>query len=302
MHLMKFVRLAWSVKIVKQYTDEFARLNGVYDVYGDTLHVKNIYYDKWFRYIATKELIPEYDVYRVWAMGWRYKHMALSMVYYYGQLLKKRFLDSICIGQTPYTKMMEHICFDTYGYPTLKTMFFCPSKKTIDRIQQIVVDEFSFPLIVKDPTEDRGEWVVKLENISELEKYIHDYVCSWSDAWVLVQEFYEAPCDYRALVIGDRVIGWFQRANSSSFKHNIAQWAVAEAIEFPIEIKNLCVEVTRSLGLDIGGVDFFWDGWTDVRLIEVNKMPQYAGFEEATWKSFIQNVFAYLAKKYQENA
>lgn len=300
MDLMKFVRLAWSVKIVKKYTGEFARLNGVYDVYGDTLFVKNIYYDRWFRYIATKELIPEYDVYRVWAMGWRYKHMALSMTYYYGRLLKKTFLDAICIGQTPYTKMMEHICFDTYGYPTLKTMFFCPSKRTKAEIEQIIIDDFSFPVIVKDPTADRGEWVVKIENINDLEEYMREYISSWSDAWVLVQEFYEAKCDYRALVIGDKVIGWFQRANSRSFKHNIAQWAAAQAVEFPQEIKKLCVEVTRYLGLDIWGVDFFWDGWADVRLIEVNKMPQYAGFEQATGSSYIQNLFKYINEKMKE--
>jgi len=259
---------------------------------------EELYYDRGFKYLETGNCIDEYDVYRAGWFWTQYTLMASVFVYRYGTLLQRKFLDKISLLNQGYNKVLQQLCFDFYTLPSLKTMFFVPSESTKKRVEHLICEHFSFPMILKNPSENRGKWVFKIDDLASLQHYMEEVIVEKKKAWVFVQEFYTASCDYRAIVIGDTVLGVIKRSNTEWwFKHNVSQGAMAEVVvTVPDAVKTVCIHATQSLWLDIWWVDFFRDWVHDPILIEVNRMPQYAWFEQATWISFLDAVAQYITK------
>lgn len=290
---MKLLRMSASPEVSDRYR---AWSSSQEEPTMQALLREEIYYDRGFKYLETGECIDEYDIYRAWWFWTQYTLMASVFVYRYGTLLQRKFLDKISLLNQWYNKVLQQLCFDFYSLPSLKTMFFVPSKATKKKVEDMICDNFSFPMILKNPSENRGKWVFKVDDILWLQQYMEEMIVDKKKSWVFVQEFYLASADYRAIVVGDTVLWVIKRSSADWwFKHNVSQWATAEAVvTIPDSVKNICIQATKLLWLDIGWVDFFRDGVHDPMLIEVNRMPQYGWFEQATWISFLDAVANYI--------
>ena len=103
----------------------------------------------------------------------------------------------------------------------------------------------------------------------ELERYVF-----------YIQEFIpHGQVDYRAFVVGDRVIAAMQR-RGNSWKTNVAQGAEVEPIELEGKLKDLSIQAARLVGADYAGVDLLPAEDGRVFVLEVNSIPGWRGLSK----------------------
>lgn len=104
------------------------------------------------------------------------------------------------------------------------------------------------------------------------------------DEDLLVQQFIAegAGRDYRAFVIGDKVVAAMMRtAAPGEFRSNIHQGGEGTLVRLPKEYERTAVRAARVLGLEIAGVDLM-ESRRGPLVLEVNSSPGFEGIEKAT--------------------
>ncbi len=116
------------------------------------------------------------------------------------------------------------------------------------------------------------------------------------DQDVIIQQFIVegAGHDYRAFVVGDRVVASMMRtAPQGEFRSNIHRGAKGQIVKLPPEHEATAIRAAQVLGLQIAGVDLMESNQGPM-VIEVNSSPGFEGIEKATGinvaKSIIQHV------------
>ena len=112
---------------------------------------------------------------------------------------------------------------------------------------------------------------------------------------MIVQEYikHSEGKDLRVIVIGGKVIGAMLRESTDgSFKANISRGGAGKPYEVDDELEMLSIQVSKTLNLDIAGVDLLFhpDGY---RICEANSSPGFRGFEEALSINIPEKIFAY---------
>jgi ribosomal protein S6--L-glutamate ligase len=101
---------------------------------------------------------------------------------------------------------------------------------------------------------------------------------------VIIQQFIAegAGRDYRAFVVGDRVVAAMMRtAPEGEFRSNIHRGGEGTLVKLPKDFERAAIRAAKVLGLQIAGVDLMES--TDGPLIlEVNSSPGFEGIEKAT--------------------
>jgi len=87
--------------------------------------------------------------------------------------------------------------------------------------------------------------------------------------------------DIRVFVLGQRVLGAIER-RSPGWRTNLARGGTARAIELPDEWGALALRAAAAVGAEYAGVDLLPSRDGQVYLIEVNGIPGWQGFQEAT--------------------
>jgi ribosomal protein S6--L-glutamate ligase len=103
---------------------------------------------------------------------------------------------------------------------------------------------------------------------------------------VLLQELVKSSddkiADYRAMVIGNKVLGIIRRnALAGEFRANVHRGATPELINPTKDQTRLALKAARASGLGIAGVDWIMTSDGPV-VLEVNATPGFKGFESAT--------------------
>jgi ribosomal protein S6--L-glutamate ligase len=103
---------------------------------------------------------------------------------------------------------------------------------------------------------------------------------------VLMQEFVKSSdnrtSDFRALVIGGKVLGAIRRsAQEGEFRANVHRGGTPEATKLTRDQTRLAITAARSVELGIAGVDWIMTVDGPV-VLEVNATPGFKGFEGAT--------------------
>lgn len=104
------------------------------------------------------------------------------------------------------------------------------------------------------------------------------------DQDAIIQRFIAegAGRDYRAFVIGNRVVAAMQRtAPEGEFRSNIHRGGEGRLVRLPKSYEVAAVKATRVLGLQIAGVDLMSSTQGPI-VIEVNSSPGFEGIEKAT--------------------
>lgn len=152
------------------------------------------------------------------------------------------------------------------------------------------------PLIVKMLEGAKGRGVMLAESNRAAHAIADTFLAM--DMPLLVQEFVEesAGKDIRLFVVGDRVIGAVRRqASGDEYRSNVYLGAVAKTVEAPQAFVEAAIRATRTLGLEIAGVDVL-EGREGPVILEVNSSPGVTGMESTTGIDLAGAVVEYFEK------
>lgn len=102
-------------------------------------------------------------------------------------------------------------------------------------------------------------------------------------AVIYLQEYVRHPgWDLRVFTLGKRVLAGMRRRGNGSWRTNVAQGGVAEAMAVPRAAAQLATRAAKVLGAEIAGVDLLLDDRDRWHLIEVNACPGWRALEGVT--------------------
>lgn len=112
---------------------------------------------------------------------------------------------------------------------------------------------------------------------------------------IYIQEFIpNAGRDIRAFVVGDEVpAAMYRVATDGNWKTNIFQGSSSEPCELKPEVRTMCIEAARVVGLDYTGVDVM-EGPDGPAILEVNGAPSWWGLSEVTDHNIAADVVRHL--------
>ncbi len=197
-------------------------------------------------------------------------------------ILKDHILINRCLALLPQatekTFQQEYIQEKTKTIHCIPTFRFETKEAVVQALQEKTL---RFPFIAKPNKGSKGEGVLLIESILDLdrsEKPLSELV---------FQNFITNSGDYRVFILGGRVLGVIKRtAKKGDFLNNISQGGSAEAVVDPKILKTLRhigTTVASIFNLTICGVDVIYDEKEKKYFfLEVNTVPQWKGFQEAT--------------------
>lgn len=153
------------------------------------------------------------------------------------------------------------------------------------------------PLIVKLLSGAQGQGVVLAETKKAAESVINAFKSIQAN--LLVQEFVKEAQgkDLRCFVIDGKVVASIERrAKPGEFRSNIHQGGTAEIVKITPEERRLATKATKTLDLDVAGVDIIRSAKGPL-LLEVNSSPGLEGIETATGKDIAGMMISAIEKK-----
>lgn len=161
---------------------------------------------------------------------------------------------------------------------SIPTYHFKKKSELLDAIDNGIL---KFPFIQKPNLGARGMNVTLIKSKEDLDNQdikIKDFV---------YQNFIRNTGDYRAFVLGGKVLGVIKRvAKDGTFLNNISQGGSAHLVtdeKIYNAVANIGLSISSLFQLTMCGVDVIFDEDTkELRFLEVNTVPQWQGFQSAT--------------------
>lgn len=156
-----------------------------------------------------------------------------------------------------------------------------------------------FPIIDKPPIGSWGRLVTLVKDPQSFRSIIEHRELYQSQALRthLIQRYVNGGCrDLRILVLGEEVLGAVQRiATNGDWRSNVARGGVVKEAEVDEELRELALKVASVIGGEFLAVDFFEE---DGRYLvnEVNGVPEFKGFMEATRKNVPREIVEHVKK------
>ncbi|MGC6377676.1 RimK family alpha-L-glutamate ligase [Bisgaard Taxon 45] len=157
----------------------------------------------------------------------------------------------------------------------------------------------SSPTILKTLTGAQGIGVILAEKKQSAVSILE--TLKQAEVPVLAQEFIEEAngADLRCFVIGERVVASMQRmSQNGEFRANFHRGGLAEKVMLSEGEKNIAVQATKALGLDIAGVDLI-RAKRGTLVLEVNASPGLEMIEKTSGIDIALQMIVHLEKKYQ---
>lgn len=138
-----------------------------------------------------------------------------------------------------------------------------------------------YPCVLKGVHGSQGQHVHKIKDKARLCRVWSQYPAGE----LAVQEFLPAEEDYRVIVVGFRALPFFlvRRPKKGDFRTNFAQGSrgVCRPLTEFTELGRLAEKAARLLKRELAGVDLRLKRGRPL-ILEVNRRPEFAGFERAT--------------------
>lgn len=141
-----------------------------------------------------------------------------------------------------------------------------------------------YPIILKTPFGTWGRGVVIVESRRSLYSALDLIWYKLSSNIMIIQEYIaeSSGIDYRAFVVGGKVVAAMKRtAQEGEFRANLHQGGEGKKIYLTKDEQKIAIKATKTLGLDIGGVDILRAGRGSL-VIEVNACPGLTGITAAS--------------------
>jgi ribosomal protein S6--L-glutamate ligase len=170
---------------------------------------------------------------------------------------------------------------------------FAHSTKDIDGLLESVGGA---PVVVKLLEGTQGVGVVLAETKKAAESVIAAF--RQLDANILVQEYIKEAggSDIRAIVVGGRVVAAIKRTGApGDFRSNLHRGGTAERYRLTPEERSIAVRASRTLGLNVSGVDILQSNHGPV-VMEVNSSQGLEGAESTSRVDVAGKVIEFIEK------
>lgn len=192
-----------------------------------------------------------------------------------------RYLINSGVAKQPFVTnklYQQKVAMQFLDYAAIPTFTF---KKKSELQEALNNGELKLPFIQKPNLGARGMDVRLINSLEDLEENLKPV-----KAYVY-QNFVTNTGDYRALMLGGRVLGVMKRvAKEGSILNNVSQGASAYVETDAKVIKNvrdIAIKISSALNLQFCGVDVIYDTKAEkYNFLEVNTVPQWRGFHEST--------------------
>lgn len=169
--------------------------------------------------------------------------------------------------------------------------------RRLDYIDEAIKLLDGYPIILKTPFGSYGAGVVIVESRRSLYSAL-DIIWKAGSSIILIQEYVaEADgSDFRAFVIGDRVVASMKRtAATGDFRSNLHLGGEASPVELTHEEERLAVRATEALGLQTAGVDILRSARGPM-IMEVNANPGFTGLTSVSKVNVAKELVAHAIK------
>lgn len=190
-------------------------------------------------------------------------------------------------------KIAQHGVFLENEIPVVPTKIFYTK-------DQVLAENWQYPVIAKHEKGYQGKSVRKFENEKELRKWVKK-INEKNLGMFLWQKCLPTRWDIRVVIVDGKAIGGMKRsAVGEEFRSNFSLGGAVESWDLNEEERNLAEKVARICGLDYGGVDIMKDEEGRNYILEVNRQCQFQGFEKATGINVAQKVVEMISGKIRE--
>lgn len=157
------------------------------------------------------------------------------------------------------------------------------------------------PVIVKLLQGTQGVGVMLLHTPASFQSVVETLWDFGQD--VFVQEFLKdgGGSDYRALVVGNRVVAAMQRtATRGEFRSNIHRGGEGTLIRLSRAYQNAAVQAAQVFGLEVAGVDLM-KSRLGPAVVEVNSSPGFQGIEKVTGLNIAGEIISHMIRLGQKS-
>lgn len=211
-------------------------------------------------------------------------------------ILEKHILINRCLARLPYATekafQQEYVQKKTKAVTCIPTFTFQSIQEAEAAIQ---IGTLRYPFIQKPNKGSKGEGVELIRNKEDFNR-----VAKSVDQQVY-QNFIENSGDYRVFILGGRMLGVIKRtAPDGGFLNNISKGGRAETITDPkilAKLRRIGTTVASIFELALCGVDVIYDEVSEEYFfLEVNTVPQWRGFQEATGVNVAEEIIQYCKR------
>ncbi|MBN2016200.1 RimK family alpha-L-glutamate ligase [Candidatus Dojkabacteria bacterium] len=216
---------------------------------------------------------------------------SLLFLRYVSDILNKPIVDERLTKSTMIlSKMATALNLSREKLPQPNTLQFTGKAQVLKE-----VDDFPYPVIIKNPAGRKGENMYKIDTKEDLIKFLEEMP---EQLPFLFQEYLPTDGDIRVLVIGyDTIIGAMKRhLVPGDFRANISRGADAEEFKLTDEVIDIAKKAAMVTRTEFAGVDLI-ESKGKYYVIEVNRTPQFKGFHKYTGVDPSPFIFDYLEKK-----
>ena len=167
---------------------------------------------------------------------------------------------------------------------------------------EFVEKHIGYPVIVKTLSGSYGTGVFLAETKKQLKQLLTMAELTNPRYDIIIQELIKDSWgkDLRVLVVNNKVVGcMMRRATDDDFRANLNRGGEGFPYEVNEQIEWLSIEASKSLGLDIAGVDLLFDG-EGYKICEVNSNPGFEGTETFTKKNIAEEMVSFIKMKIGE--
>lgn len=215
---------------------------------------------------------------------------------YLEEVFHLRSLQSSEAISNAYSKIRTGILLRANGIRTPKTIFVNNLKHADVVLQKLSKD---MKYVIKLDKGSQGKQVSIVTGIAEA-KSVLDTIGSMNKQ-IIIQEFIEnSGSDIRVLVLGDQVIGAYERkAGNQELRNNISTGGEGVNFELSDEEKEFCIKAAKSVQLNFAGIDLMKGDDGKLYCIEVNHCPGM-GVQKFMGNSITSSIIRY-GKKLSES-
>lgn len=143
-----------------------------------------------------------------------------------------------------------------------------------------VIEELSFPFVIKECYGSFGEQVYLIQNEVELPKYIEFL----KNRPFIVQEYIESSKgrDVRIYTVNKKAVASIIRTNDEDFRANFGAGARANAYTPAADFIKMAEDISKYLNLDFGGIDLLFDKEERPVFCEANSNAHFRKLADST--------------------